>query len=530
MDFSRREELQLLALLVAVGAMIFAVGRLRVPYAILLVLGGLALGFVPGLPHLTLPPDLVLVALLPPLLYSAAFFTSLRDLRENIRAISFLAIGLVGATMVGVAVVAHTWIDSFGWPEAFVLGAIVSPTDAIASTSIARRLGVPRNVVTVIEGESLVNDGTALVFYKFAVAAAVSGTFSLAEASGRLILNAAGGIVVGLVVGFLIREVRRRMPAAPTSITIALLTGYFAYLPADALGVSGVLAVVTAGVYMGWHTPLLTTVETRLQGFAFWQILTFVLNSLLFLLVGLQLPTILDALGGWDGWTLVVDGAIVSAAVIVMRLLWVFPFTYGPRLLSRRLRERSPAPPWEHAALVGWAGLRGSISLAAALAIPLTTKAGEAFPERNLIVFLVFCVILATLVGQGLTLPLLIRVLGVEDDGLADREEAKARIKAAEAALGRLEELEEEEWVREDTAERMRGLYGFRRDRFRARFDDTDDGGIEERSADYQRLRRELLEAERQAVVGLRNSGYINDEIMYRVTRDLDLEDSRLDV
>ena len=530
MDFSRQEELQLLALLVAVGVMIFAIGRLRVPYAILLVLGGLALGFVPGLPQLTLPPDLVLVALLPPLLYSTAFFTSLRDLRENIRPISFLALGLVGATMVGVAVVAHMWIDSFGWPEAFVLGAVVSPTDAIAATSIARRLGVPRSVVSIIEGESLVNDGTALVFYRFAVAAVVSGTFSLAEASGRLILNAAGGIVVGLVVGFLIREVRRRMPFAPTSITIALLTGYFAYLPADAVGVSGVLAVVTAGVYMGWHTPLLTTVETRLQGTAFWQILTFVLNSLLFLLVGLQLPTILDELGGHAGWTLVGDGALVSAAVIVVRLLWVFPFTYGPRLLSRRLRERSPAPPWEHAALAGWAGLRGGISLAAALAIPLSTDAGAAFPERNLIVFLVFCVILATLVGQGLTLPLLIRVLGVEDDGIADREEAKARIKAAEAALARLEELEEEEWVREDTAERLRGLYGFRRDRFRARFDGADDGGIEERSADYQRLRRELLEAERQAVVGLRNAGYINDESMYRVTRDLDLEDSRLEI
>ncbi|MDX6487490.1 MAG: monovalent cation/hydrogen antiporter [Gaiellaceae bacterium] len=510
--------------------MIFAIGRLRVPYAILLVLGGLALGFVPGLPRLALPPDLVLVALLPPLLYSTAFFTSLRDLRENIRPISFLALGLVGATMVGVAVVAHTWIDSFGWPEAFVLGAVVSPTDAIAATSIARRLGVPRSIVSIIEGESLVNDGTALVFYRFAVAAVVSGTFSLAEASGRLILNAAGGVAVGLVVGFLIREVRRRMPFAPTSISIALLTGYFAYLPADALRVSGVLAVVTAGVYMGWHTPLLTTVETRLQGAAFWEILTFVLNSLLFLLVGLQLPTILDELGGRAGWTLVLDGALVSAAVIVVRLLWVFPFTYGPRLLSRRLRERSPAPPWQHAALAGWAGLRGGISLAAALAIPLTTNAGAPFPERNLIVFLVFCVILATLVGQGLTLPLLIRVLGVEDDGIADREEAKARIKAAEAALARLEELEEEEWVREDTAERMRGLYGFRRDRFRARFDSADDGGIEERSADYQRLRRELLEAERQAVVGLRNAGYINDESMYRVTRDLDLEDSRLEI
>ena len=317
MSFSRHEELQLLALLVAVAAMLFVVGRLRVPYAILLVLGGLALGFVPGLPQLTLPPDLVLVALLPPLLYSAAFFTSLRDLRANVRAISFLAVGLVGATMVGVALVAHTWIKGFSWPEAFVLGAVVSPTDAIAATSIARRLGVPRSVVTIIEGESLVNDGTALVLYKFAVAAAVSGTFSLAGASGRLLLNAAGGVAVGLVVGFLIRGLRRRMPAAPASIAIALLTGYFAYLPADALGVSGVLAVVTAGVYMGWHTPLLTTVETRLQGAAFWEILTFVLNSLLFLLVGLQLPKILDQLGGRLGCELLLGlGVGISGHVI----------------------------------------------------------------------------------------------------------------------------------------------------------------------------------------------------------------------
>ena len=530
MDFSRHDELQLLALLGAVAALLFFVARLRVPYAILLVLGGLALGFVPALPRLELPPDLVLVALLPPLLYSAAFFTSLRDLRENVGRISFLAVGLVGATTVAVAVVAHAWIDSFGWPEAFVLGAVVSPTDAIAATSIARRLGVPRSVVTVIEGESLVNDGTALVLYKFAVAAAVTGSFSLASASGRLVLNAAGGVAIGLVVGFLVRELRRRMPAAPASITIALLTGYFAYLPADAVGVSGVLAVVTVGVYMGWHTPLLTTVETRLQGFAFWQILTFVLNSLLFLLVGLQLPEILDSLGGRSGWTLVRDGAIVSAAVIVVRLLWVFPLTYTPRLLALRLRQRAPSPPWEQASLLGWAGLRGGISLAAALAIPLTTDGGALFPQRDLIVFLVVCVILATLVGQGLTLPLLIRALRLEDDGIEEREEAKARIKAAEAALARLDELEAEEWARDDTVERMRGLYGFRRDRFRARLSDGDDGAIEERSGDYQRLRRELLQAERRAIVGLRNAGYINDDVMHRVARDLDLEDSRLDI
>lgn len=334
-----------------------------------------------------------------------------------------------------------------------------------------------------------------------------------------------GGVAVGLAVGFVVREVRRRMPAASASIAIAFLTGYFAYLPADALGVSGVLAVVTAGVFMGWHTPLLTTVETRLQGAAFWEILTFLLNSLLFLLVGLQLPGVLDVLAGRPSSSLLRDAVVVCAAVIAIRLLWVFPFTY---VLRRFPGGRTPLG-WRGATAVGWGGLRGAVSLAAALAIPLSTAGGAPFPERDLIVFLVFCVILATLVGQGLSLPLLIRALRLEDDGLADREEAKARIKAAEAALRRLDELEEEDWARDDTVERMRGLYGFRRDRFRARFDDDDDGDIEERSADYQRLRRELLEAERRAVVGLRNDGYINDDVMHRVERDLDLEDSRLD-
>jgi CPA1 family monovalent cation:H+ antiporter len=529
-NFSAHQELQLLGLLTAVGAMIVLVGRTRVPYPILLVAGGLALGFMPGLPNLALPPDLVLVAILPPLLYSAAFFTSLRDLRANVGAISLLAVGLVGATMVGVALVAHVWIDGFGWPEAFVLGAVLAPTDAIASTSIARRLEVPRRLVTVIEGESLVNDGTALVLYKVAVGVVVSGSFSLASASGKLVLNAVGGILVGLAVGFVIREVRRRTPAAPSSITIAFLTGYFAYLPADAIGVSGVLAVVTASVFMGWHTPQLTTVDTRLQGYAFWEILTFLVNSLLFLLVGLQLQRILDRLSAQSAATLIKDGAIVSAAVIVIRLLWIFPFMYAPKAIAGRLRARDMVASWRQPAIVGWAGMRGAVSLAAALAIPLTTRDGTPFPHRDLMVFLVFCVILVTLVLQGSTLPLLIRVLGLEDDGLDRKEEGKARIKAAEAALARIEELIDEDWVREETAERMRGLYNFRRNRFRARFDEEDDGAIEEQSASYQRLRRELLEAERAAVIRLRNEGYINEDVMHRVERDLDLEDSRLEI
>ena len=530
MSFTHHDELQLLGLLAAVACLLVLVPRLRVPYPILLVLGGLALGFAPGLPDLSLPPDLVLIAILPPLIYSAAFFTSLRDFRVNIRPISLLAVGLVAVTTVGVAAVAHAWIDGFTWPAAFVLGAVVSPTDAIAATTIARRLGVPRRIVTIIEGEALVNDGTALVIYKAAVAATVTGSFSLWTSSGRLVLNVVGGVAIGLVVGRIVRMVRARTMSAAPSITLALLTGYFAFLPADFLGVSGVLAVATAGVYMGWHTPQLTTVETRLQGDAFWEILTFLVNSLVFLLVGLQLPHILDRLSGGSPTALIGDGALAAGAVIVIRLLWIYPFTYGPRFLFRRIRERDPYPNWRAPTLIGWTGMRGAVSLAAALAIPLSTDAGHPFPQRDLIVFLTFCVILGTLVFQGLLLPLVIRVLGLEDDDSDEREEAKARIKAAEAALERLDELGDEDWVRDDTAERMRGLYRFRTDRFRARFDDGDDGAIEEQSTNYQRLRRELLDAERRRVVQLRNEGYISDDVMNRVQRDLDLEDSRLEI
>jgi monovalent cation/hydrogen antiporter len=528
-NFGAHEELVLLALLVALAALLVAAPALRIPYPILLVVGGLALGFVPGIPTIELPPDLVLVAILPPLLYSAAFYTSLRDLRQNVRQISLLAIGLVTATMVGVAVVAHTFISGLGWGPAFVLGAIVSPTDPLAATSIARRLGVPRRVVAIVEGESLVNDGTALVLYRVAVVAVVSGSFSFWDAGGRFVGSAAGGIALGVGVGFVIAAVRRRLENPPVEVTIALLSGYFAYLPAAALGVSGVLAAVTTGVYMGWRTPELTSVQTRLDGAAMWAIFTFVVNALLFALVGLQLNHILDTLSGRSAGELVGDAALVAGTVIVARIVWVFPFMYVPWLLWGRIGEHTPAPGWQRPAVVAWMGLRGAVSLAAALALPLTTDAGDAFPDRALIIYLSFAVILATLVFQGLSLPFVIRALGVEDDGLDAKEEAKARIHAADAALARLEELVDEEWVRPETAERMRGLMGFRRNRFAARFASDDDGAIEEQSLAYQRLRRELLDAERAAVVRLRREGRINDDVMHRVTRDLDLEDARLD-
>ena len=524
-------DLVLLAVLSAVSVLLIVAYHWQVPYPILLVIGGAALGFIPGIPDVQLNPDVVLIIVLPPLLYAAAFFSSLRELRDNLRAISLLAIGLVIFTMVGVAVVAHEVIDGMSWEAAFVLGAVVSPTDPVAASAIASRVGAPRRYVTIVEGEALVNDATALVAYKFAVAAAVSGSFSLADAGWRFVLNAVVGVAIGIAVGYVIAQVRKALDDAPTEITISLVTPYFAYLPAEALGVSAVLAAaVTAGIYLGWRSPQLITPATRIQAFSVWEILVFVLNAALFVLVGLQLPSVIDGISRMSTVSIVEDAAVVSAAVIVIRFLWVFPATYAPRLFSRRVREREPAVHWQFPAIVAWTGMRGAVSLAAALAIPQTIDGGGDFPQRDLIIFLTYAVILATLILQGLTLPGLIKVLGVEDDGNLEQRESKARILAARAALDRIEELRGQDWVRDDTADRMRGMYDFRIRRFSARFDDEDDGAIDEQSYAYQRLRRKVLEAERAEIIRLRNVGKINDEIMRRLERDLDLEDTRLEV
>jgi monovalent cation/hydrogen antiporter len=524
MHLELQDGLVALGLILAVATMLAIAPTLRIPYPILLVIGGLALGVLPGMPEFELQPGLVFYGVLPPLLYSSAFFTSLRELRVSARPIGLLAVGLVVVTTVGVAVVAHEFIGGLSWSSAFVLGAIVSPTDPVAATSIARRFGVPAKLVRIVEGESLVNDGTGLVLYRVAVAAVIAGSFSAYYTAGLFVVSAGGGIAIGLVVGWLIRQIRRRLDNPPAEITISLLTGYVAFIPADLMGVSAVLAAVTAGVYLGWHTPELTSPQVRLQGIAVWEIVQYLLNALLFVLIGLQLPVVVDALGDLPAATLVGYGVVVSATVIVLRFAWVFAVLHAPKWIARRMSN------WRGAVFLSWAGMRGAVSLAAALALPLETDAGAAFPGRDLILFLTFAVILATLVGMGLTLPLVIRALGLEDDGIEAREDAKARIHASTAALARLEELAGEEWVREDTAERMRGAYRFRTDRFRARLDDGDDGAIESRSQDYQRLRRELLDAERQALIELRRAGAISNDVWLRVGRDLDLEDQRLDI
>jgi monovalent cation/hydrogen antiporter len=518
-------ELVLISLLVAVAGLAAAARAVDVPYPIVLVVGGLVLGFVPGLPEVELDPELVLVLFLPPLLYSAAFFANLHDLKRDVRSISLLAVGLVLATMCTVAVVAHALVDGMPWGAAFALGAIVAPTDPVAATTVARRLAVPRRVVSVIEGESLVNDGTALVAYRVAVAAAVGGSFSLLDAGLEFVLGASGGVLIGLAVGWVISEIRRRLDDVPVEITISLLSGYAGYLPAEALGASGVLAAVTVGIVLGWRAPRISTARMRLQGFAVWDTLVFLLNALLFVLIGLQLPLILDELSGQPAGTLIGQAAAVSAVVILTRLAWMNTVPYLIRALDRRPQQRARRQGWRVRMIGAWSGMRGSVSLAAALALP------PDFPQRDVVLFLTFAVIFTTLVLQGLTLPALIRRLDVRDDGAEEREDLAGRRAAVEAALAAIDDLAAREWTREETAERMRRMYEYRRSRLAARAGETDDGdGYEHRSVKYQKMVREVLEAQRAELVRLRNAGEISNEVMHRLERELDLEDERLEI
>ncbi|HKP20855.1 MAG TPA: Na+/H+ antiporter [Thermoleophilaceae bacterium] len=521
-------ELIVFGLLVATAGLAVLAGLLRVPYPVTLVAGGAVIGFLPGVPEVSLDPDVVLLIFLPPLLYGAAFFTSVRDLRRNAKPIALLSIPLVLVTMAAVAAAAH-WAVGLDWGPAFVLGAIVSPTDAVAPAEIMRRIGAPRRLISIVEGENLTNDWTALVLYKFAVMAVVTGSFSLVEAVPKFLATGVGGVAIGLVAGRVIREIRARIDDPPTEITISILSGYAAYLPAEELGLSGVIAAVTVGLYMGWHTPQLTTPVMRLQGVAVWEILTFLLNAVLFLLVGLQLPGVIDRLSGHSSAELIVWALLVSAVVVAVRLVWMFLIPYAVTMTDRLAQAEGPrrAPPTERLA-VGWAGMRGSVSLAAALAIPLTIDAGGAFPDRGLIIFLAFAVILVTLVGQGLTLGPLITALGLQDDGIEEREERVARQRVAEAGLGRIDDLGDPEWIGSDSIERARNLLDYRRRRFGALVDGDGDG-FEERADAWRRLMYDVYDAQREELVVMRNRGEISDEVRRRIERDLDLEESRLE-
>ena len=523
-----------LGLMVAVAALALLARKLAIPYPILLVLGGLCLALIPGLPRPHLNPDLIFLIFLPPLLFPAALFTSWRDFHANLRPISLLAIGLVLFTTCSVGYFAHYLVAGLPLAAAFILGAIISPPDAVAATAVTERLRVPQRIVTVIEGESLVNDAVALVAFQFAVKALNSGSFSLPLATLDFFEVSIGGVLIGLAVGFLASQAQRRLDDPPVQTTISLLTPFAAYLPADQLGVSGVLAVVAAGLYLGWRSPEIINSRMRLQAGPVWEMIVFLLNGLVFILIGLQLPEI------WQGLrerTLSLTricwyAMLISALVIVVRFVWVFAATYLPRYLSRKLRERDPNPPWQHVVIVAWTGMRGVVSLAAALALPSMILTELPAPGRtviiNLIIFFTYVVILVTLVLQGLTLPLLIRWLKVVDSGESEREEREARLKANLAALARLAEFGQQKVFAAELLDRLRVEY---EDRVR----ELETFGQDEAhrmaamfSLDYEHLQQEALRVERQTILQLRNERIINDNVLRRIQHDLDLAEARL--
>jgi Na+/H+ antiporter len=513
-------------LLLAIIALAAVATKIRMPYAIFLTLGGLLLGFIPGLPNVQLNPDLVLFLFLPPLIYSSAWFTSWREFRATIRPILQLSIGLVLVTTSVVAIVAHA--IGLPWPVAFVLGALVSPTDAVAASAMARSFGLARRVMTVIEGESIVNDATGLVIYRFAVAAVVTGTFSFGEASLQFVLVSLGGLLVGIVVGWPLAWVHRQLDDAPLEISITLLTPFAVYLLAEALHVSGVLAALAAGLYLSRQSSRFFSSNTRLQANAVWEVLIFLLNGFVFLLIGLQLHGILDTVASSSALGLLVDAVLICLTVVLIRIICVFAVTYLPFLLGARTRAQNPYPDWRNVMIVAWTGMRGGVSLAAALALPLTIANGQTFPARDLAIFLTFCVIIATLVLQGLSLIPLIRWLRPERDTSLEQEHAQAHITAAHAALERLGELATEDDMPEEYLNRLRSHYEKKIKLLKARNDGNEDEQHENRAMAKQRLYQEALTAERTAIIKLRDQGHIDDEALRVVERELDLEEQRL--
>jgi monovalent cation/hydrogen antiporter len=516
----------LLVSLLAVVVVLSALAtRLAVPSPIVLVVGGVLLSLLPWLPPIDLESDLVLFLFLPPLIYASAWQTSWREFHANLRPILVLAIGLVLVTTSLVAVVAH-YLVGLPWGVAFVLGAIVSPTDAVAASATAQRLGLARRIVTVLEGESMVNDATGLVVYRFAVAAVVSGLFSLGVASLQFVVVSAGGLLLGLAISWPIAKLHRALDDALIEISITLLTPFVVYLCAEALHVSGVLAVMSAGLYLSRRSARFFSSTTRLQATAVWEMLVFLLNGLLFVLIGLQLYRIITAIAGWPLPLMLGDALVICLTVILTRVGWVFPATYLPRMLSARLRQADPYPGWRNVLLIAWAGLRGGLSLAAAFALPFMLATGVVFPERERIIFLTFCVIVATLVVQGVGLVPLIRVLGLRADPVPGQELQYARQVAIRAALDRLDAQAADDGVPEAFLADLRMHY---EDKLRHVTRPLDGSAVDEDPTPaQQRLQRAVIAAERAAVIQLRDHGQIADDILRTIERELDLEEQRL--
>lgn len=520
----------ILVLMGVAAALIHVAHRIGVPHPALLVLGGLALALTPGLPRVEIDPESVFLIFIPPLLFRAATLTSWRDFKAHLRAILMLAVVVLLGTVAAVAAVAHWLTPEFTWAAAFVLGAIIAPPDAVAAVAVMRRLGVPRSVTTILEGEGLVNDAVALVAYRMAMGAVVAGTFSASEAGIHFLIAGAGGIAVGFVVALGVVFVRQRINGSSlVENTLAILTPFAAYIPADRIGVSGVLAVVTTGLYLGRVGPRLIEPGTRLQAQAVWDMIVFMLEGLVFILIGLYLPTTLEALKEHSFRELLTYSGVIAAVAVLVRLVGVFPAAYIPRFLARSVGARWPWPRPQNVAFIGWAGMRGGDSLVIALSLPLTTSAGQPFPARDLIIFITFAVILATLVVQGFTFGWSIRLLGLKSDGLDREEELRARKASIEAGLARLEDLAKRPETPQDLVLDLRDRHARRLHHLMVQDLPVLFPEKRESLEVHRRLRAEMVAAEREALIRLRDDGAISDSVLILVQRELDLEASLLD-
>jgi CPA1 family monovalent cation:H+ antiporter len=524
----------LIVVLVVTVITLLAVAGLRrvgVPTAAVLVVAGLVIGFLPFVPDASLDPKVVLLGLLPLLVFDAAATSSATAFVRNARSIGLLAVALVGATALGVAAVAH-WIGHLPWAISFVLGTAVGPTDAAAATSMARRLGLPRRLVTILEGDALFNDGAAIVLYTAAVTAATSGAFHAAHAAAEIIYASAAGTAIGLLVGVVGRRLRDRIDDPPIEIAGSMLVAYVAYLPAEAVHASGVLAAVVAGLYLGWHSGgSAFSARSRLQFNAFWETLAFLINAALFVIVGLSFHTFTEQARGPVG-RLVLTGVAVVVTVIVVRLAWM----EGTGWLTRLLR-RSPPPDeedapdqagWRQRLVIGWAGMRGAITLALLLAVPLTTNDGRPLRGRDDIIYIGFAAIIVTLVGQGMTLPLLVRRLGLTEHPAVAEAERRGRLALTQAVLARLQTADSD-GVAPDVVDGLRAQYQARRRRLES--GDDEDELVQEAAgtAEAERaLRRDLIDAQRDALVRLRREARIGVTTARALEHDLDLEEARL--
>ncbi len=510
----------LVPLVVAVAALAgVSLSRIsRVPAPVFYVLAGLAVSYAPGMDNVRLPPHVVFYVFLPPLLYHAAFFTSPRETRAQAVPIVTLAVGLVIATMFGVGWAVAASIGTLGAGSAFVLGAVLGPTDPVAATSVMKRLDAPERLQAVLEGESLVNDGIGLVAFSIAVASVTHGGFSAVHGLVRFVEDVAGGVTLGLVVGFVVERVRQRVHDVEIEILISLLTPYVAYIPAERAHVSGVLATVACGVYLGWRSDGIFKPHVRLQSTAFWDVLDFLLSAVLFVLLGMQFPAVVRSLGDFSPWSLVWWALLTAGVVAAVRMLWMFSVPY---LISSLTRSRSwrDVSPWRDRVVLGWSGMRGALSLAAALSI------SGAVPHRAVLLFLTFTTILAGLVVQGTSLPWLLARLGFHAGEMMTRQDAQVRLRLVHAALARLEELADEDWVSPGVVEGVRQFYEQRAERLAQRAEpERQDGG----GGDYGRLRREVIAAERAALAELGRGGELSAAAARQIERELDHEEVRL--